>query len=135
MKTKNKKTDDTLKESSGGHLSENLMNKLFGHFEVGDSVYYKTPEPNYAVKKSIVVEVIEKTNRRFLLSTFVYVLANGTRLRHFDAFATREIAEAAIIEDLKSRLASQKVALENLLHEMAYEEDALKRLERNKSVK
>ena len=77
-----------------------------------------------------MVEVIEHPFRRCgpALPRFVYVLANGERLRWWDAYATREAAEAALIEDLKSRLAFQKVALANLQHEMAYEEEALKRL-------
>ena len=104
--------------------------------EVGATVYYKAPRPTYAVRKSTVAEVIEHPFRRCgpALPRFEYVLVNGERLRWWDAYATREAAEAALMEDLKSRLAFQKVALANLQHEMAYEEEALKRLERRKSA-
>ena len=61
---------------------------------------------------------------------YVYVLANGERLRWSDAYATREDAEKALIEDLKTRLVLHQVALANLQHEMAQEEVALRRLEK-----
>ena len=112
------------------------MNGFVEKIEVGTTVYYKAPRPTYAVRKSTVVEVVKNPFRRCgpVLPRLVYVLANGERLRWLDAFPTREAAEAALVEDLKSRLAFQKVALANLQYEMAYEEEALKRLERRKSA-
>ena len=104
--------------------------------EVGATVYYKAPRPAYAVRKSTVAEVIEHPFRRCgpALPRFEYVLANGERLRWWDAYATREDAEAALVEDLKTRLAFQKVEMANLQHEMAYEEGALRLLESRKSA-
>ena len=115
---------------------EENMNGFMEKLEVGATVYYKAPRPAYAVRKSTVAEVIERPFRRCgpALPRFEYVLANGERLRWWDAYATREATEAALMEDLKSRLAFQKVALANLQHEMAYEEEALKRLESRKSA-
>ena len=62
--------------------------------EVGATVYYKAPRPTYAVRKSTVVEVVEHPFRHHgsVLHRFVYVLANGERLRWLDAYATREDA-------------------------------------------
>lgn len=99
--------------------------------EAGTAVYYKSPKSTYAVRKSTVVEVVEHPFRRCgpILPRWVYVLANGERLRWLDAFATREAAETALVKDLRSRLAMHRVALANLQHEMAREEEALRRLE------
>ena len=112
------------------------MQEFIGNVEVGTAVYYIAPRPAYAVRKSTVVEVVKNPFRRcgLALPRFEYVLVNGERLRWLDVYTTREAAEAALIEDLKSRLAFQKVALANLQHEMAYEEEALKRLESRKSA-
>ena len=112
------------------------MQEFIGNVEVGTAVYYIAPRPACAVRKSTVVEVVKNPFRRCgpVLPRLVYVLANGERLRWLDAFPTREAAEAALIENLKSKLAFQKVALANLQYEMAYEEKALKRLESRKSA-
>ena len=112
------------------------MQEFIGNVEVGTAVYYIAPRPACAVRKSTVVEVVKNPFRRCgpVLPRLVYVLANGERLRWLDAFPTREAAEAALIENLKSTLAFQKVALANLQYEMAYEEKALKRLESRKSA-
>ena len=108
------------------------MHGFMEKVEVGASVYYKAPRPAYAVRKSTVVEVIEHPFRRCgpALPRYEYVLANGERLRWWDAYPTREAVEAALIEDLKSRLAWNQVSLANLQHEMAREEEALRRLEK-----
>lgn len=108
------------------------MNGSMKKLEVGATVYYKAPRPAYAVRKSTVTEVIEHPFRPCgpALPRYVYVLDNGERLRWLDAYATREAAQAAIIKDLKSRLALHQVSLANLQHEVAYEEKALQRLEK-----
>ena len=107
------------------------MHGFMEKVEVGASVYYKAPRPAYAVRKSTVVEVIEHPFRRCgpALPRYEYVLANGERLQCWDAYATREDAEAALVDDLKTRLALHQVSLANLQHEMAQEEEALRRLE------
>ena len=114
---------------------ENMIG-FMDNVEVGTTVYYKAPRPAYAVRKSTVVEVVKNPFRRCgpVLPRFEYVLANGVRLRRWEAYATRVAAEAALIEDLKSRLALNQVSLANLQHEMAREEEALGRLERRKSA-
>ena len=114
-----------------------MSTSILRNVEVGATVYYKAPQPAYAVRKSTVVEVVEYPFRRCgpFLPRFVYVLENGERLRWLDAYATREAAEAVLIEDLKSKLAFQKVSLANLQHEMAQEEMALKRLEERQTTR
>lgn len=115
------------------HIDEDEnMNGFMEKLEVGASVYYKAPRPAYAVRKSTVAEVVEHPFRRCgpFLPRYEYVLANGERLRWWDAYPTREAVEAALIEDLKSRLAWNQVSLANLQHEMAREEEALRRLEK-----
>ena len=109
---------------------EENMSGFMEKLEVGTTVYYRAPRPACAVRKSTVAEVIEHPFRRCgpALPRFEYVLANGERLHWRDAYVTRKAAEAAIIEDLKSRLAWHQVALANLQHKMKYEEEALKRL-------
>lgn len=106
------------------------MNGFMEKLEVGASVYYKAPRPSYAVRKSTVAEVVKHPFRRSgpALPRYEYVLANGERLRCWDAYASREAAKTALIEDLKSRIALHKVALANLQHEMAHEEEALRLL-------
>ena len=131
MEKKTKRKKIRLFTMDGNHGDRGTKGS-FGCMEVGDNVYYKAPQPTYAIRKSTVVEVIEYPFRRCgpVLPRYEYVLANGERLRWLDAYATREAAELALIEDLKSRLAFQKVSLANLQHEMAQEEEALHRLER-----
>lgn len=107
--------------------------KALGLLEVGDAVYYKAPKPSYAVRKSTVVEVVTTRCHHLGVPRVVYVLANGERLDQWNAYAKRSHAEAAIIEDLKSSIAFKKVWLTNLQHEIALEEEVLKRMEKRLS--
>jgi hypothetical protein len=113
MAMKNEKTDDPPKGSL------NILRGLW-FFEVGDAVYYKAPKPSYAVRKSTVVEVVTARCHHLAFPRVVYVLANGERLDQWYAYATRSLAEAAIIEELKSSIAFNKVWMTNLQHEIAY---------------
>lgn len=124
---KNEKTDDFPKGSL------NILRGL-GFFEVGDAVYYKAPKPSYAVRKSTVVEVVTARCHHLAFPRVVYVLANGERLDRWHVYATRSLAEAAIIVDLKSSIAFKKVWMTNLQHEIAYEEEALRRMEKRQSA-
>ena len=117
-------------DDSGNELS-NVLKEL-GFLEVGDAVYYRAPKPSYAVRKSTVVEVITARFHHLGVPRVVYVLANDEKLEQWNAYATRGFAEAAIIEDLKSSIASKKVWMTNLQHEIAYEEEALERMERRR---
>lgn len=93
---------------------------------VGDTVYYPVMGPEYVVRKSKVVKV-EESRRNHLLS-ISYVLENGARARHWEAFGTKEEALKALADHLKERLAWHQVEMENLHHKMAYEESALQRI-------
>lgn len=124
---KNEKTDDPPKGSL------NILRGL-GFFEVGDAVYYKAPKPSYAVRKSTVVEVVTARCHHLTVPRLVYVLANGERLDQWYAYATRSLAEAAIIVELKSSIAFNKVWMTNLQHEIAYEEEMLRRMEKRQSA-
>ena len=90
-------------------------------------------EVSYAVRKSTVVEVVTTRCHHLGVPRVVYVLANGERLDQWNAYAKRSHAEAAIIEDLKSSIAFKKVWLTNLQHEIALEEEVLKRMEKRLS--
>ena len=122
-----------IDDSMSGSI--NVMKGL-GFLEAGDTVYYKAPRPDYAVRKSVVVEVVtappSSSIWRVMFQHYVYVLANGERLKQWDAYATRSLAEAALIEDLKSSIAFKKVQQTNLQHEIAYEEEALRLIEKSK---
>ena len=128
-----------------------------GLFNVGDTVYYRSPESRYAVRKAKVVQVeerkrylnipncprngnetlhVDKKNREIVpadrgiyIPYDVLTLDNGIVLKASEVFATRQEAEAELISELKDRLMFQQVQLENLKHEMAYEEKTLRRLE------
>ena len=123
----------------------------------GDSVYYRSPESRYAVRKAKVVQVeerkrylnipncprngnetlhVDKKNREIVpadcgiyIPYDVLTLDNGIVLKASEAFATRQEAEVELISELKERLMFQQVQLENLKQEMAYEEKTLRRLE------
>ena len=114
-------------------IDDATLKELFKVFEVGDAVYYKAPKPSYAVRKSTVVEVVTTRCHHLAVPRLEYVLANGERLDQFSAYATRNLAEADIIEDLKSSIAFNKVWLTNLQHEIAHEEAVLKRMEKRLS--
>ena len=121
---KNEKT-----ESSSLKGSLEILTQL-GFLEVGDAVYYKAPKPSYAVRKSVVVEVVTARCHHLGVPRVVYVLANGERLEQWEAYATRSYVEAALIEELKSSIAFRKVWMTNLQHEIAYEEETLRRMEK-----
>lgn len=108
------------------------------HFKEGDAVYYRSPESRYAIRKAKVVQVEERKrslNIRMGIGPAyipydVLTLDNGIVLKASEAFATRQEAEAHLINELKVQLTFQQVQLENLKQEMAYEEKALRRLEK-----
>jgi hypothetical protein len=137
-----------------------MVNQSFhfnrGHFKEGDSVYYRSPESRYAVRKAKVVQVEERkrylnipicprngnetlhidnnreivpADRGIYIPYDVLTLDNGIVIEASEVFATRQEAEAELISELKERLMFQQVQLENLKQEMAYEEKALRRLE------
>lgn len=114
-------------DSQNGLLNNVL--KGLGFLEVGDVVYYKAPKPSYAVRKSTVTEVVKGRQHHLGVPRIEYVLANGEKLDQWEAYATRSLAEAAIIESLKSSIAFKKVWLTNLQHEIVHEEAVLKRME------
>ena len=94
---------------------------------VGDTVYYPVMGPEYVIRKSKVVKV-EESHRNHLLS-ISYVLENGARVKCWDAFGTKEEALKALTDHLKECLVWQQVQMENLRHEIAYVEGALRRIE------
>ena len=101
-------------------------------FKVGDIVYYRSPESRYAIRKSPVVKVEERhrrIDRNIFIPYDVLTLENGIVVNASAAFATRQEAENYLIEELKSKLLFQQVALENLKQEIDYEKRTLKRLE------
>jgi hypothetical protein len=141
-----------------------MVNQSFhfnrGHFKEGDSVYYRSPESRYAVRKAKVVQVEERkrylnipicprngnetlhidnnreivpADRGIYIPYDVLTLDNGIVIEASEVFATRQEAEAELISELKERLMFQQVQLENLKQEMAYEEKALRRLEQGQS--
>ncbi len=132
-----------------------------GLFNVGDTVYYRSPESRYAIRKAKVVQVEERksylnipicprngnetlhidnkireytpADRGVYIPYDVLTLDNGIVLEASEVFATRQEAEAVLISELKERLMFQQVQLENLKQEMAYEEKTLRRLEQGQS--
>lgn len=141
-----------------------MVNQSFhfnrGHFKEGDSVYYRSPESRYAVRKAKVVQVEERkrylnipicprngnetlhidnnreivpADRGIYIPHDVLTLDNGIVIESSEVFATRQEAEAELISELKERLMFQQVQLENLKQEMAYEEKTLRRLEQGQS--
>ncbi len=132
-----------------------------GFFKEGDTVYYRSPESRYAVRKAKVVQLEERKrylnvpicrhpprlridnatlhNDKESIPVDVYIpyevltLDNGIVLKASEVFATRQEADAHLIQELKERLTFQQLQLENLKQEMAYEEKALKRLEQGRS--
>ena len=67
-----------------------------------------------------MVEVVTARCHHLTVPRLVYVLANGERLDQWYAYATRSLAEAAIIVELKSSIAFKKVWMTNLQNEIAY---------------
>ena len=108
--------------------------ELFGEcqFKIGDIAYSRSPESKYSVRKAKVCSVEKKERRvdHIFLPYYVITLENGMIMPSSKAFATREEAEAYLVEELKIRLTFQQVELDNLQHEMAYEATLLERLER-----
>ena len=112
--------------------------ELFGEcqFKTGDVAYYHSPESKYSIRKSKVCSLEKKVRRvdHLFLPYYVITLENGLVMPSSKAFATRQEAEAYLLEKLKIRLTFQQVALDNLQHEMAYEVAVLERLERRRKA-
>ncbi len=104
------------------------IESLLGQIVVGSTVYYMSPEPEFAIRKSTVEKVIENISLKPIPMNKVYVLANGQRMRWYQAYATRESANAALVEKLKSQLQMHKLQFENLRHIIDQEERSLKRI-------
>ena len=92
------------------------IESLLGQIEVGSTVYYMSPEPEFAIRKSTVAEVLENIAHKPFLMKKVYVLVNGQRLQWYQAYVTRESAKAALVGKLKSQLQMHKIQFENLRH-------------------
>lgn len=94
--------------------------ELFGEcqFKIGDVAYYRSPESKYSVRKAKVCSVEKKERRvdHIFLPYYVITLENGMIMPSSKAFATREEAEAYLVEELKIRLTFQQVELDNLQH-------------------
>ena len=130
-----------------------MVNRSFhfnrGLFKEGDTVYYRSPESRYAIRKAKVAQVEVRQHeiripiirhrrglhqdKNLFIPYDVLTLENGIVLKASEVFATKQQAEAHLIEELKERLTFQQVQLENLKQEMAYEEKALRRLEQGQS--
>ena len=130
-----------------------MVNRSFhfnsGLFKEGDTVYYRSPESRYAIRKAKVAQVEVRQHeiripiihhrrglpqdKNIFIPYDVLTLENGIVLKASEVFATKQQAEAHLIEQLKEPLMFQQVQLENLKQEMAYEEKALRRLEQGQS--
>ena len=104
------------------------IESLLGQIVVGSTVYYMSPEPEFAIRKSTVEKVIENISLKPIHMNKVYVLANGQRMRWYQTYATRESANAALVEKLKSQLQMHKLQFENLRHIIDQEERSLERI-------
>lgn len=106
-----------------------IIDRLHGNeLQVGDSVYYLSKTSRYAVRKSTIVK--KGTVPTDFLKDIELTLADGTVLPYREAFDSKEMAIAYIVDDLRCSLANHRLGLQTLLRQIAEDERLLAMFEK-----
>lgn len=106
-----------------------IIDRLHGNeLQVGDSVYYLSKTSRYAVRKSTIVK--KGPVPTDFLKDIELTLADGTVLLYHEAFDSKEMAIAYIVDDLRCSLANHRTGLQTLLRQIAEDERLLAMFEK-----
>lgn len=106
-----------------------IIDRLHGNeLQVGDSVYYLSKTSRYAVRKSTIVK--KGPVPTDFLKDIELTLADGTVLPYHEAFDSKEMAIAYIVDDLRCSLANHRTGLQTLLRQIAEDERLLAMFEK-----
>lgn len=106
-----------------------IIDRLHGNeLQVGDSVYYLSKTSRYAVRKSTIVK--KGPVPTDFLKDIELTLADGTVLPYHEAFDSKEMAIAYIVDDLRCCLANHRTGLQTLLRQIAEDERLLAMFEK-----
>ena len=86
--------------------------------QIGDAVYYLSPFSRYSVRKSTIVK------KGLVPTDFLTVLP------YREAFDSKEMAIAYIVDDLRCSLANHRTGLQTLLRQIAEDERLLAMFEK-----
>ena len=96
--------------------------------QIGDAVYYLSPFSRYSVRKSTIVK--KGPVPTDFLKEIEMTLSDGTVLPYHEAFDSKEMAIAYIVDDLRCRLANHRTGLQTLLRQIAEDERLLAMFEK-----
>lgn len=106
-----------------------IIDRLHGNeLQVGDSVYYLSKTSRYAIRKSTIVK--KGPVPTDFLKDIELTLADGTVLPYHEAFDSKEMAIAYIVDDLRCSLANHRTGLQTLLRQIAEDERLLAMFEK-----
>ena len=99
--------------------------------EVGDFVYYISPNNRYAVKRATVVE-IQRSGSEFrqMMSNGDVVVKDAHSVEDYTTFASRDDAVQFILANLVERINDHKTRIATLQHELDLNERVLATLRR-----
>ena len=99
--------------------------------EVGDVVYYISPNNRYAVKRATVVEIIRSGNEyRQVMSNGDVIDKDAHSIEDYTTFACRDDAVQFILAGLIERINDHKTRIATLQHELDVSERVLATLQK-----
>ena len=94
--------------------------------EVGDVVYYISPNNRYAVKRATVVEILRSGGEfRQVMSNGDVVVKDAHSVDDYTTFASRDNAVQFILANLVERINDHKTRIATLKHELDVSERVL----------
>ncbi len=99
--------------------------------EVGDVVYYISPDNRYAMKRATVVEIIRSGNEyRQVMNNGDVVVKDAHSIEDYTTFACRNDAVQFILASLVERINDHKTRIATLQHELDVSERVLATLQK-----
>jgi len=99
--------------------------------EVGDVVYYISPDNCYAVKRTAVVEILRSGGEyRQVMSNGDVVVKDAHSVEDYTTFASRDDAVQFILASLVERINDHKTRIATLQHELDVSERVLATLQK-----
>jgi len=99
--------------------------------EVGDVVYYISPDNRYAMKRATVVEIIRSGNEyRQVMNNGDVVVKDAHSIEDNTTFASRDEAVQFILASLIERINDHKTRIASLQHELDVSERVLATLQK-----
>ena len=99
--------------------------------EVGDVVYYISPNNRYAVKRATVVEILRSGGEyRQVMSNAEVVVKDAHSVDDYSTFTSRDDAVQFILASLVDRINDHKTRIATLQHELDLNERVLATLRR-----